>query len=149
MSNSTDLVLLAVTETGVGVITLNNPDRMNAWSAAMSKRFFERLAECRANPDVRVVVITGAGKGFCPGADMDALNQIAKDMGYTADELKDKSADELHSMLTTKAKVDLQTNNRVIPELQSKSRPPLPKAIGTKSKPCLNNWSLSAPLMKR
>ena len=76
MSNSTDLVLLAVTETGVGVITLNNPDRMNAWSAAMSKRFFERLAECRANPDVRVVVITGAGKGFCPGADMDALNQI-------------------------------------------------------------------------
>lgn len=55
---------------------MNNPERMNAWSAAMSKRFFERLAEFRANPDVRVVVITGAGKGFCPGADMDALNQI-------------------------------------------------------------------------
>ncbi|MEY2641877.1 MAG: hypothetical protein RLZZ368_524 [Actinomycetota bacterium] len=76
MSNSPDLVVSSVSATGVGVITLNNPDRMNAWSAAMSKRFFERLAEFRANPDVRVVVITGAGKGFCPGADMDALNQI-------------------------------------------------------------------------
>ena len=76
MSNSPDLVLASVTPSGVGVITLNNPERMNAWSAAMSKRFFERLAEFRANPDVRVVVITGAGKGFCPGADMDALNQI-------------------------------------------------------------------------
>jgi len=76
MSNSPDLVVSSVSATGVGVITLNNPDRMNAWSAAMSKRFFERLAEFRTNPDVRVVVITGAGKGFCPGADMDALNQI-------------------------------------------------------------------------
>lgn len=76
MSNSPDLVVSSVSATGVGVITLNNPDRMNAWSAAMSKRFFEHLAEFRTNPDVRVVVITGAGKGFCPGADMDALNQI-------------------------------------------------------------------------
>ncbi|MFN5603987.1 MAG: enoyl-CoA hydratase-related protein, partial [Actinomycetes bacterium] len=74
MSNSPDLVLASVTPSGVGVITLNNPERMNAWSASMSKRFFERLGEFRANPDVRVVVITGAGKGFCPGADMDALN---------------------------------------------------------------------------
>jgi 1,4-dihydroxy-2-naphthoyl-CoA synthase len=76
MSSNPDLVLTSVTENGVGVITLNNPDRMNAWSAAMSKRFFERLAEFRSNPSVKVVVITGAGKGFCPGADMDALNQI-------------------------------------------------------------------------
>lgn len=76
MSSNPDLVLASINENGVGVITLNNPDRMNAWSAAMSKRFFERLAEFRSNPGVKVVVITGAGKGFCPGADMDALNQI-------------------------------------------------------------------------
>jgi len=76
MSNSPDLVLASVTPSGVGIITLNNPERMNAWSSVMSKRFFERLVEFRANADVRVVVITGAGKGFCPGADMDALNQI-------------------------------------------------------------------------
>lgn len=58
------------------MITLNNPERMNAWSAAMSAGFFARLDECRRDPAVRVVVITGQGRGFCPGADMDALNQI-------------------------------------------------------------------------
>ena len=75
-TDDTDLVLLSITAPGVGLITLNNPDRMNAWSAKMAARFFARLDEARANPDVRVIVITGAGKGFCPGADMDALNQI-------------------------------------------------------------------------
>ncbi len=76
MSNQTDLVLVSVEKPGIGVITLNNPDRMNAWSAAMSAQFFARLEECRLNTEVRVVVVTGAGRGFCPGADMDALNQI-------------------------------------------------------------------------
>ena len=75
-TDDTDLVLLSVAAPGVGVITLNNPDRMNAWSARMAARFFARLDEARTNPDIRVVVVTGAGKGFCPGADMDALNQI-------------------------------------------------------------------------
>jgi enoyl-CoA hydratase/carnithine racemase len=75
-SASSDLVLLDVDPAGVGVVTLNNPDRMNAWSAAMSTAFFARLEQCRRDPAVRVVVITGAGRGFCPGADMDALNQI-------------------------------------------------------------------------
>jgi enoyl-CoA hydratase/carnithine racemase len=43
MSNQTDLVLVSVEKPGIGVITLNNPDRMNAWSAAMSAQFFARL----------------------------------------------------------------------------------------------------------
>lgn len=49
---------------------------------------------------------------------LDALNKIASDMGYTQEELKDKTPDELHQMLTTKATVDLQTNDRVIPAMQ-------------------------------
>jgi len=73
---SSELVLLDVAPTGVGVVTLNNPERMNAWSAAMSAAFFARLEDCRHDPKVRVIIITGAGRGFCPGADMDALNQI-------------------------------------------------------------------------
>ncbi|MGA0878684.1 MAG: enoyl-CoA hydratase-related protein [Ilumatobacteraceae bacterium] len=73
---SNDLVLRRVEQNGVAVVTLNNPDRMNAWSSSMSTAFFARLEECRQDPAVRVVVVTGAGRGFCPGADMDALNQI-------------------------------------------------------------------------
>ncbi|MGA0205790.1 MAG: enoyl-CoA hydratase/isomerase family protein, partial [Ilumatobacteraceae bacterium] len=74
--SSSDLVLLDVVSPGVGVVTLNKPDRLNAWSAAMSAAFFARLDEARANDDIRVVVVTGSGRGFCPGADMDALNTI-------------------------------------------------------------------------
>lgn len=73
---ASDLVLRHVEANGVAVVTLNNPDRLNAWSSAMSSAFFARLEECRHDPGTRVVVITGAGRGFCPGADMDALNQI-------------------------------------------------------------------------
>lgn len=76
MSADSDLVLLDVVAPGVGVITLNKPDRLNAWSAAMAAEFFARLDEARGRDDVRVIVVTGSGRGFCPGADMDALNQI-------------------------------------------------------------------------
>ena len=75
-ADSNDLVLLDVAAPGVGVITLNKPDRLNAWSAAMAAEFFARLEETRVRDDIRVVVVTGAGRGFCPGADMDALMQI-------------------------------------------------------------------------
>ena len=75
-TESSDLVLLDVVSPGVGLITLNKPDRLNAWSAAMSAAFFARLDEARHNDEIRVVVVTGSGRGFCPGADMDALNEI-------------------------------------------------------------------------
>lgn len=71
-----DLVVVDVHPSGVALVTLNNPDRMNAWSASMSAAFFSRLDECRHDREVRVVVITGAGRGFCPGADMDTLDRI-------------------------------------------------------------------------
>ena len=78
---NTDLVLLDVPVPGVGVVTLNNPDRMNAWSAAIGAQFWARLDEARVRDDIRVVIITGAGRGFCPGADMDSLNQIRANPG--------------------------------------------------------------------
>ncbi|MEN9803450.1 MAG: hypothetical protein RIS41_297 [Actinomycetota bacterium] len=76
MTADSDLVLLDVVAPGVGVVTLNKPDRLNAWSAAMSAEFFARLEEARTRDDIRVLVVTGSGRGFCPGADMDSLNQI-------------------------------------------------------------------------
>ena len=76
MTAESDLVLLDVVAPGVGVVTLNKPDRLNAWSAAMSAAFFARLDEARTRDDIRVLVVTGSGRGFCPGADMDALQQI-------------------------------------------------------------------------
>lgn len=51
-------------------ITLNRPDARNAINDQMREELFVALAECRTNPDIRAVVLTGAGKGFCTGADL-------------------------------------------------------------------------------
>jgi len=61
---------------GVAVLTLNRPTRANAWTGEMEDRYFDLLTECDADPEVRAIVVTGAGKSFCPGADMDLLQGI-------------------------------------------------------------------------
>lgn len=71
-----DLVLSDVAD-GVATITLHNPDRKNAWSVAMEHQYFARLDDAAADPDVRAIVVTGAGSAFCPGMDMAALEQTA------------------------------------------------------------------------
>lgn len=62
---------------GVATLTLNRPDRMNAWTPAMKNRYFGLLQRAADSRTVRAVVVTGAGRGFCPGADMDLLSEVA------------------------------------------------------------------------
>ena len=66
----------------VAVITLNRPDRLNAWTSRMEYEYRAALADADADPDVRVVVVTGAGRGFCAGADTDALTGITETGRY-------------------------------------------------------------------
>lgn len=66
-------------EDGVALITLNRPDRLNAWTGEMEALYFELLADSGARDDVRAIVVTGAGRGFCAGADMDELRSIGED----------------------------------------------------------------------
>jgi enoyl-CoA hydratase/carnithine racemase len=61
---------------GVALLTLNRPDRLNAWTAEMERVYFGLLEDCAASDEVRVVVVTGAGRGFCAGADMQELQAI-------------------------------------------------------------------------
>ena len=56
---------------GVGEITLNRPERMNAWTAQMGVELNEHLVACDENDDVRAVIVTGAGRAFCAGADLE------------------------------------------------------------------------------
>jgi enoyl-CoA hydratase/carnithine racemase len=63
-------------EEGVALLTLNRPDRLNAWTAEMQRAYFDLLEEAGADDEVRAIVVTGAGRGFCAGADMDALRDI-------------------------------------------------------------------------
>jgi enoyl-CoA hydratase/carnithine racemase len=55
---------------GVGVVTLNRPQRMNAWTPRMGVELRESVATLDARDDIRVIVVTGAGRGFCAGADL-------------------------------------------------------------------------------
>ena len=66
-------------EGGVAVLTLNRPDRLNAWTVEMEQTYFGMLESCAAAEDVRVIVVTGAGRGFCAGADMQDLQDLGAD----------------------------------------------------------------------
>jgi len=61
---------------GVAVITLNRPERLNAWTGELGGEYWDHLDTAAGDPDVRAIVVTGAGRGFCAGADMDVLQGI-------------------------------------------------------------------------
>lgn len=57
---------------GVATLTLNRPDRMNAFTDVMTREMIAAFDETDANDDVRAVIVTGAGRAFCAGADLGA-----------------------------------------------------------------------------
>ncbi len=57
-------------------ITLNRPERLNAWTAIMDREVRDAVGVAAREDRVRVIVLTGAGRGFCAGADMDLLHGI-------------------------------------------------------------------------
>lgn len=69
---------------GVALVTLNRPERLNAWTARMEHEYRSLLERAEADSDVRAIVVTGAGRGFCAGADFDALDGLTKGQPYAA-----------------------------------------------------------------
>ncbi|TDE59031.1 enoyl-CoA hydratase [Nonomuraea mesophila] len=69
-------LVLSTVDQGVLTLTFNRPDTLNAWTAAMGRRYFDLLAEAEKDPEVRAVVVTGAGRGFCSGADFKTLDAL-------------------------------------------------------------------------
>ncbi len=61
--------LLFEIKDSIAVITLNRPDKLNAWNVQMAIDISNALADCDDNDDIRAVVITGSGRAFCAGAD--------------------------------------------------------------------------------
>jgi len=75
-------ILYAVADK-VASITLNRPDRLNAWTPRMSLEVRDALHAAAGDDGVRVIILTGAGRGFCAGADMNELAD-ASDQGLGA-----------------------------------------------------------------
>jgi len=63
---------------GVATLTLNRPDRLNAWTPVMEREVREAMTVATADEAVRVIILTGAGRGFCAGADMSGLSQASQ-----------------------------------------------------------------------
>ena len=61
----------------VATITLNRPDKLNAWTGTMEAEVKHALQTAAKDESVRAIVITGAGRGFCAGADMSILSGIS------------------------------------------------------------------------
>lgn len=78
-----DGILLEV-EDGIATVTLNRPERRNAFTLPMIDAWAEALDACRRRADVRVVVVTGAGTAFCGGGDIEDLMEAGLECGPAA-----------------------------------------------------------------
>jgi enoyl-CoA hydratase/carnithine racemase len=73
----------------VATITLNRPDKLNAWTQKMDQEVTEAIRTASSDDQVRVIILTGAGKGFCAGADMSLLSAISQEPSPRAEFLID------------------------------------------------------------
>jgi 2-(1,2-epoxy-1,2-dihydrophenyl)acetyl-CoA isomerase len=78
--------LLETVKDGVAVLTLNRPGRLNALSRPMLDALLEALPRLGADPDVGVVILTGAGRAFCAGGDVKAMAEGAEAEGSSLEE---------------------------------------------------------------
>lgn len=80
---------------GVAVVTINRPDRMNAWTWRLGRELDHAIATYDARDEIRAIVITGAGRAFCAGADLGAGANTFQGDGSATGSRHDAAADDL------------------------------------------------------
>ncbi len=78
-----EAVIYELTPTGVAVMTLNRPDRLNTWGGDIATAFYAGLDRAEQDPAVRVIVLTGRGKAFCAGAQLGAMGNVSQSLEAT------------------------------------------------------------------
>ncbi|HEV3486935.1 MAG TPA: enoyl-CoA hydratase/isomerase family protein, partial [Vicinamibacterales bacterium] len=68
----------------VATITLDRPDKLNAFTGTMREDLLEALRACERDEEVRVVIITGAGRAFCAGGDVEYMHGLQKNNDVAA-----------------------------------------------------------------
>ncbi len=76
---------------GVGRLILNRPERLNAMTNRMVVEVHDALAEIADRTDVRVLILTGAGRGFCPGADLKHFAAGESDIATRPEHFRDET----------------------------------------------------------
>src|SRR5438067_1230533 len=98
-------VLLEKPRDGVTLITLNRPERMNAMAFDVMIPFREALEAVSVDNDTRVVVVTGAGHGFCSGADLEDSGMVPNIAGLTKITIAQRAMDLLDAVITSMRKM--------------------------------------------
>ncbi|HJU27546.1 MAG TPA: enoyl-CoA hydratase-related protein [Candidatus Binataceae bacterium] len=62
----------------IATVTYNRPEKMNAWTPRMFEELRAALTDAQADPEVGAIIVTGAGRAFCAGADMSGLSRLAQ-----------------------------------------------------------------------
>jgi enoyl-CoA hydratase/carnithine racemase len=96
-----EAVLYQTTETGVAILTLNRPDRLNTWGSDIATAFHASVDHAEADPDVRVVVLTGSGRAFCAGAQLGSVATLGESLGESASPNMDDLVGERHPHFVT------------------------------------------------
>lgn len=78
-----EAVVYEVTPTGVAVMTLNRPDRLNTWGGDIATAFYAGLDRAERDPAVRVIVLTGRGRAFCAGAQLGSMGNVTESLEKT------------------------------------------------------------------
>ena len=102
----------------IAILTLNRPERLNAISPQMTQDLVSVLDEVDGDDDVRVLVITGAGRGFCSGADVEGMAGGSQSGSDTA-----RGAEAIRQVL-------VQSAGRVIPRVQKMKKPTIAMVNG-------------------
>jgi len=76
----------------VGIITLNRPERLNAWTWTMNAEIADAVQRCNDDSGVGAIVITGAGRGFCSGADVGNFNRAIEQRAHATSEEEKRQA---------------------------------------------------------
>ncbi len=96
-------------ENHLATITLNRPEKLNAYSEVMVHEILAALADARDDNEVRVVIITGAGRGFCSGGDISRDFQYpARYRGHKMESLLEMR-ENMHQLVTTLRRFDKPT----------------------------------------
>jgi enoyl-CoA hydratase/carnithine racemase len=82
---TSDTVRYELDDHGVLTLTLHRPERRNAWNLELEQALHDLLLQAAASPEVRAIVLTGAGHTFCPGMDAENLSASADGAGTTTE----------------------------------------------------------------
>lgn len=124
-------ILYSVNEQ-VATVTLNRPEKLNAWTRVMAEEVRNAMFRAADDDEVRVIIITGAGRGFCAGANMAGLQAASGSGGSVL--RGDETAQEAVSILTgTKTEEERENGHYVEGRSDFRKRysylPAIPKPI--------------------